>query len=94
VTQLLVPSSLIVVGTEDDRDKPGNTVEAAVLTQRRQILESDREWPRMRLYAPLVVLQIVLRRPPGRVLYRAASRAAALAWEQTHFGAGNSGWRT
>ena len=38
------------------------------------------------------LLQWVLRRPCGEVLHRVATRSAALAWEQRHFGPGGEGW--
>jgi hypothetical protein len=39
------------------------------------------------------MLQLVLRRPCGRILYWASSRAEALAWEAVYFGPDGRGWR-
>ncbi len=39
------------------------------------------------------LLQWMLQRPCGEILHWAATRSAALAWEQEHFGPGGPGWR-
>jgi hypothetical protein len=39
------------------------------------------------------VLQFLLQRPCGEILYWADSRAEALAWEGAHFAVGGPGWR-
>ena len=39
------------------------------------------------------LLQWMLHRPCGEILHWAATRSAALAWEQEHFGPGGPGWR-
>jgi len=38
------------------------------------------------------LLQRLVRRPFGEILFWAKTREAALGWEQTHFGPGGSGW--
>lgn len=37
-------------------------------------------------------LQCITRRPCGRILHRATTRSAALAWESLHFSPGGPGW--
>lgn len=40
-----------------------------------------------------IVLQRVLRRPFGKILFWSKSRSDALEWEAAYFGVGGPGWR-